>query len=387
MNQPSAAPDLPATTLDVRVQKDSNPILSDDNAFKLALFCLNTSRGSSISFAETLPKATWPESARVARAADAAGVDAIIPLARWKNTSRAGLEYDRCFETFTWAAGLAAITERAAIFATMHIPLFHPAAAAKMSATIDHISGGRFGVNLTAGWNETEFAMFGATQLDHDERYVYADEWTTTLKRLWTEDAPFDLDGTYLHGTELVSQPHPLQTPYPVIMSAGSSPAGRTFAQKHADLNFIAVPTWEMLPDLVQMARQEAHDSAGRDVKIFGHGYVVCADTEAEAKRTFEYVARERRDHDGTRAFVEALMGTSRSIDIFQHEALIDRAAAGFFALPLVGTPEQVVEGMQRMSLGGLDGMAMSFSDYDEGMSVYAEAIRPLLISAGLRTV
>jgi FMNH2-dependent dimethyl sulfone monooxygenase len=371
--------------LDAPVAKSTNPVL-DGGDFKLALFCLNSSRGSTVSHADTVPKATWAESVRVAAAADRAGIDAIIPLARWKNWVRGPLEYDRCFESFTWAAGLAAVTTRAAIFATVHAPLFHPLIVAKMSATVDHISGGRFGINITAGWNETEFAMFGASQREHDERYAYADEWTATLKRLWTSEEPFEMDGAYFHGRELVSQPQPLQKPYPVIMSAGSSPIGRGFAQRHADLNFLAIPSWDMLPTLTATARQEARSRFGREVRLFGHGYVVCADTESAARRRFEDVVRTRRDHEGTRALVEAMMGTSRSIDIFKNEVLIDRAAAGFFALPLVGTPEQVVAGMQRMRDGGLDGMAISFCDYDEGVACYDQAIRPLAIQSGLRS-
>lgn len=373
-----------ASSLDHRVPRSTNPVANRDG-FKLALFCLNTARGSSISHADTLPKATWDESVRVAQAADAAGIDAIIPLARWKNTFRSKPEYDRVFETFTWAAGIAASTTRAAVFATMHMPLFHPVVAAKMSSTIDHISGGRFGINVTAGWNEIEFAMFGAEQREHDERYEFADEWMTLVEMLWGAAEPFDFSGTYHQGTELISLPLPLQDPKPVVMSAGSSPAGRAFAQKHADLNFIAVPSWEMLPGLTETARTEARDNFGTNPLLFGHGYVVVADTEAEAQRKFAHVARDLRDHEGTRAFVEALMGTSRSIDIFANEVLIDRAAAGFFALPLVGTPEQVVEGMQRMQAGGLDGMAISFSDYDEGVAEYNELIRPLAVEAGLR--
>lgn len=374
------------THLDARVPLSANPV-ADRNGFKLALFCLNTARGSSISHADTLPKATWEESVRVAQAADRAGIDAIVPLARWKNTYRTNLDYDRVFETFTWAAGISAVTQRAAVFATMHMPLFHPVVAAKMSATIDHISGGRFGINVTAGWNETEFRMLGMDQREHDDRYAYADEWISLVKRLWSEPDVFDVDGEFFQGTELISLPHPIQDPHPVIMSAGSSPAGRDFAQKHCDLNFIAVPSWEMLPGLTSTARGEAAEKYGSNPLLFGHGYVVVADTEAEARRRFEHVAREKRDTEGTRAFVEALMGTSRSIDIFSNDVLVDRAAAGFFALPLVGTPEMVVDGMQRMQAGGLDGMAISFCDYDEGVAQYDELIRPLAVQAGLRSL
>ena len=70
----------------------------------------------------------------------------------------------RNFETFTWAAGLAASTDEIGVFATFHVPTVHPVRAAKEVVTIDHISGGRFGLNIVAGWNEREIAMFGKPQ-------------------------------------------------------------------------------------------------------------------------------------------------------------------------------------------------------------------------------
>merc|ERR1711965_219420 len=90
----------------------------------------------------------------------------------------------RNFETFTWAAGLAAKTEKIGVFATFHVPTVHPVRAAKEVATIDHISGGRFGLNIVAGWNEREIAMFGVPQKDHDIRYDVADDWISLCKEL-----------------------------------------------------------------------------------------------------------------------------------------------------------------------------------------------------------
>ncbi len=91
----------------------------------------------------------------------------------------------RSFESFTWAAGIAAATERIQVFATFHIPVTHPVSAAKQIATVDHIAGGRFAVNVVAGWNEDEFRMFGLEQREHDDRYAVADEWMTFLNRIW----------------------------------------------------------------------------------------------------------------------------------------------------------------------------------------------------------
>ena len=107
-------------------------------------------------------------------------------MARWRGYGGASNLGERSFETFTWATGLLAATERIQVFATFHVPLAHPVLAAKMAATADHISGGRFGLNIVAGWYTAELSMFGLTQREHDERYEVADEWATVLKQLWT---------------------------------------------------------------------------------------------------------------------------------------------------------------------------------------------------------
>ena len=139
----------------------------------------------------------------------------------------------------------------------MHVPTVHPVRAAKEIATINHISRGRFALNIVAGWNEPEIRMFGVSQREHDQRYAYADEFTTLLKRLWTENE-FDFSGNFFYRARRLLQPKPLQRPWPLIMSAGNSPAGRDFAARHADLNFA------LGPDLPTLATTCADINASR---------------------------------------------------------------------------------------------------------------------------
>jgi hypothetical protein len=53
---------------------------------KLAVFCSNAARGTSVSVAESLPRDSRKPPARLAQAADRAGIDWTIPLGRWKKT-------------------------------------------------------------------------------------------------------------------------------------------------------------------------------------------------------------------------------------------------------------------------------------------------------------
>jgi FMNH2-dependent dimethyl sulfone monooxygenase len=71
----------------------------------------------------------------------------------------------------------------------------NPVFAAKQAVTIQSIGHGRFGLNVVAGGNAPEFAMFGVELLEHDDRYRYAEEWLTLVKKIWTSNEPFDFDG------------------------------------------------------------------------------------------------------------------------------------------------------------------------------------------------
>lgn len=363
----------------------TGPLLGSPNKLKLAVFCANVQRGTTQSFVGETLKATWADSMAVVRAADEAGIEAIIPLARWRKAVFTVPEADRIFETFTWAAAVAAVTRRAQIFATVHIPLVHPVMAAKAAATVDHISGGRFAMNVVAGWNTHDFNMFGYVQREHDDRYAVAAEWMALVQRLWTEDEPFDFTGQFYNGTGIVSEPKPVQAPRPVIMSAGSSPAGQAFAQAHADINFAVVKSIDDAPKVVAAARESAK-AAGRTTQIFGAAWIVCRDTEEEAKAYFDHVIRQHGDRSGAEATVnEMLASGSRSIDVIAREAMVERSMGGFFALQLVGTAEQIVAKMKSLSDAGLDGLAISWVDYEAGLKHYTERLLPLLIAAGLR--
>lgn len=78
------------------------PLLNSENAFKLAVFGANVSGGCAVTSAEGTIAVDWSETKRIAQAADAAGLDAMVPVARWKGPGGAVNFNDRSFETFTW---------------------------------------------------------------------------------------------------------------------------------------------------------------------------------------------------------------------------------------------------------------------------------------------
>ena len=141
-------------------------------------------------------------------------------------------------ETITWATGLLAHTKRLIVFGTVHAPLFHPIIAAKQFVTADHVSQGRFGLNIVVGWNEDEFQMFGVTQREHEQRYDYAQEWIDAVKMAWGPEDDFDFDGQFIKLKNVRAKPKPYGGTRPLIMNAGASPTGRAFAIRNCDAFF-----------------------------------------------------------------------------------------------------------------------------------------------------
>lgn len=367
--------------------KAQQPILASSNRFKLAVFSINIGGGLVMSDYEGLADCTWEESVRLTTTAERLGFEAIVPLARWRGHGGRLNPHHRSFETFTWAAGLSALTERINIFATFHVPTVHPVMAAKMVSTIDHISNGRFGLNVVAGWQPDELRMFAASKRDHDERYEVADEWAELVKRLWQQEGEFDFDGSFFKAPGAFSEPKPLQKPYPVIMSAGISPAGRNFAAKHADMIFAAIENPAKTVETVREIRELAQERYDRDLKVFGVGHVTCRDTEEEARAYYDEVIMQRGDWDAAKLTIGKLMQHSQTVDYESShiQRLMEGVIRAFFAHPLTGTPEQIVEGMKELSDAGLEGLALTWNDYDEGLAQYEEKLLPLMVEAGLR--
>jgi hypothetical protein len=142
------------------------------NALKIGVFGANCSSGRSATKVPERWSASWPDCLRLARMADEAGIDFMLPIARWKGYGGETDFHGSSLETITWAVGLLSATRRMTVFGTVHAPLFHPLIAAKELVTADHVGEGRLGLNLVVGWNEGEFDMFGVTQREHAARLV-----------------------------------------------------------------------------------------------------------------------------------------------------------------------------------------------------------------------
>jgi dimethylsulfone monooxygenase len=363
-----------------------SPLFDGEDRLKLGVFHMNCTRGATPSTAGGgIHPLEWGQQVRIAQLADRAGFDALIPIARWRGYGGPSRFNDEQYEAIPWAAAISAVTERISVFATAHVPLIHPVRLAKEVATIDHISGGRFCLNVVAGWNQRELDMFGIEQVPHDERYAVAAEWTTLLTRLWAEDDEFDFGGSYYHAVKVLSEPKPVQRPRVPIMSAGSSPAGIAFAAAHADVCFAVADSHEELQPLVERIKKAAAE-LGRTVAVWTQVAVICGDTEDDVRREYDHVVREHGDLEAVTNQMTMLMGGGgKTLDFTLDPAMLERMMAMQHSYQLFGTPEQIVEKMRQLADVGIDGLSIVWPDYERGIATFRDDVLPLAVQAGLR--
>jgi alkanesulfonate monooxygenase SsuD/methylene tetrahydromethanopterin reductase-like flavin-dependent oxidoreductase (luciferase family) len=308
-------------------------------------------------------------------------------VARWRGFGGKLNPQGLGFETFTWASGIAASTDKTGVIATTHCSVNHPLMAAKQSTVIDHISGGRFILNIVTGWNKPEIDMFGVEMLPHDERYDMAEEWLSIVKRLWTEDDEFDHAGKYYKIVKGYLQPKPIQHPFPPVMNAGGSERGRHFAAKYCDMVFTALgaPDFEKNKAQIETYRKLAREEYGREVAIWSSANIVQAETEQEARRYYDYIVKEKGDWEAVSYALSTMGINAKTFPPEAMEHLKEYFIAGWGSYPLIGTREQVVDGLIKLSAMGLDGVLLCWPRYEEEMREFKNNTYPLLVQAGLR--
>jgi len=379
------------TTRGDRQQKDrreSNPAFSS-RRLKLGTFQTNLDSGCVMSDLDGRLDITWPTTVALAKLAEEMEFEALVPVARWHGFGGATNPQGAGFEAYTWAAGIAASTKTPGVFATSHITLNHPIIAAKQSTVIDHISGGRYTLNIVTGWNQPEIDMFGTAMMDHRDRYACAEEWLAIVKRLWTEDESFDHDGRFYKISKGALAPKPIQHPYPAVMNAGASERGRHFATKHADLVFTVIRTGT-LDDVrahVQAYHTLAREEYGREVRVWTVANIVQAETEREARDFYRYYVHEKGDWAAAQNMIDVFAAeiNARNIPPERLKAYQEAFIAGWGGFPLIGTKEQIVDGLRDLSRAGLDGVLLAWPRFEQGMREFRDVTYPLVKQAGLR--
>jgi alkanesulfonate monooxygenase SsuD/methylene tetrahydromethanopterin reductase-like flavin-dependent oxidoreductase (luciferase family) len=352
------------------------------NRFKLGVFSANADGGLTLTRVPERWPARWQGIVAVAQMADRAGIEFFLPIARWKGFGGEMNSREWSFETFTFAAALAGVTERIALFSTVHVPMVHPVFAAKALATVDHASNGRAGLNIVCGWNPEEFDAFGLPLIE--DRYAQGLEWFEILCRIHADTGPFDFDGRFYKLKNVSGRPPPVQRPRPVTLNAAFSAPGRDFAAKAADFLFTTFTEIDkghtQIDDISTRAAKE-----GRKVGVYTTCHVVCRPTQTEAEDYYELYAVTLQDAVSVDHYMGAKEKFSGSHEAEAYRLHRKRFAGGAGTYPLIGTPRHIADEMVRMEGVGFAGTTVSFVNFERELPYFIDTVLPLLREAGLR--
>jgi long-chain alkane monooxygenase len=204
-------------------------------------------------------------------------------------------------------SALAVSTTHLGLAFTSSVLQAHPFEFARRASTLDHISNGRIAWNIVTSTQENAARNFGFERLtEHDDRYEWADEYLEVVYKLW--EGSWDegallkdrvrgvfSDHTRVHKINHVGKRYRVEGPHlpspspqrtPLLFQAGSSPAGREFAARNAEAQFIMTPTPAAATELIEETRSLAQNFGRHpdDIKFFQGFALVIGSSEEEAR-------------------------------------------------------------------------------------------------------
>lgn len=334
------------------------------------------------------------------------------------------------FEPTTLISALATHTSHVGLVATLSTTYQEPYNLARLIASADYLSGGRVAWNVVTTSNPDAATNFGRDTVPHDERYAIADEYLEVVKGLWDSweaDAvqPNPETGVYYDKSKVHTLDHkgkyyevkgPLnhsRSPQgqPVVIQAGSSPAGQKFAARFADVVFTVQQDVGEAKAFAEGLRKQVA-AAGRspdDIRVLPGFYPVVGRTEEEAKAKFAELAKyvipgsatnlmsERYGQDLSgypmdgpvpdlplsqirgQSFAKVLLAKARR-ENWTLKDLHDLIALSRAYLVAVGTPQSVADIMQEwFDAGACDGFMLTPAFFPTSLSDFTELVVPEL--------
>jgi probable F420-dependent oxidoreductase len=147
-----------------------------------------------------------------------------------------------------------------------------PIQTAKLVASIDRVSRGRFVFGIGNGWNQDEMENHGTV---FASRHKLARECVEAMKAIWTQDTA-EYHGEFVDFGPMQAWPKPVQKPHPPIMVGGAFPYSARRAVRYGDgwmpqvTEYAKTPLAELIPRFRQMAAEAGRDPASMVINIGG---------------------------------------------------------------------------------------------------------------------
>ncbi len=355
--------------------------MSNEDQIKFAYWVPNVSGGLVVSKIEQRTDWGIEYNRELAQLAERRGFEYALSQVRYMASY--GAEYQHESTGFSLALLLA--TERLKVIAAIHPGLWQPGVFAKLGASADVITGGRFAVNVVSGWFKGEFQALGEPWLEHDERYRRSEEFIRVLKASWTEDeANFSGDFYNLHDYTL--KPKPLQKPHPEIFQGGNSTAARQMAGRVSDWYFMNGNSFEGVRSQIEEVSghaQAAGRTPGRDIRFGLNAFIVARESESEARAVVEEIVA-KADREAVEGFGNAVKQAGQSSSdgrgMWQDSEFKDLVQYNDgFRSGLIGTPEQIARRIIEYRKLGVGLILSGFLHFQEEVDYFGLKVLPIV--------
>ena len=168
-----------------------------------------------------------------------------------------------------------------------------------------------------------------------------------------------------------------------MLMSAGSSPAGRRFAVKHTDCLFMTIADDNSIEADVALARGTP---GAENTGFYSSGHLLCRATPQETRDYYHYLVTEKGDWEAAEQIIaKRTAGGSQSLAPEVYRRMKERVIAGGATFPVIGSYDEVAEKFLRLSEAGLDGMALILVNYVNETKVLRDEVLPRMERLKLR--
>jgi len=316
--------------------------------------------------------ASWAHNRAVVLEAEALGFDSVLIA---QHTVNPHLPDHDQLEAWTAAAALAALTRRIELIAAIKPYIHHPVFLAKMALQIEHVSGGRFGLNLVNAWNRTEFEKAGIAFADHDDRYAYGREWISIVSRLMAGETVNHAGQHFTIQDYRLTPADPFRRRPPIYVGGESEPA-RDLVAAEGDVWFINGQPLDRVAGLIADLRRRPRP--GAPLRFGLAAFVIARETRAEAE------AEYRRLLDLSRQDADIRAAQRRRTDpaavMFQTIAKLEHVGSnGGTAAGLVGSYDEVAAGFRAFHAAGVELFMLQFQPMLAEMRRFAAEILPRL--------
>jgi alkanesulfonate monooxygenase len=327
--------------------------------------------------------ASWNRNRRLILEAEALGFDSTLVAQHTVNPHHAPQDQ---LEAWTASAALAALTSRIEIIAAIKPYLYHPVVLAKMALGIEHISGGRFAINLVNAWNRPELEKAGIGFAEHDERYTYGREWLSVVEPLMRGET-LNHAGVNFTVDDYVLRPTDPYRARPRIYIGGESEPARALAADMGDVWFINGQPIEDVAALISDVARRPRQGTMRGTPLrFGlSAFAIARATEAEAQAHLTHLF-DLASRDAEIRTVQHANTDPKSVMAATMRRTPRVGSNGGTAAGLVGSYDQVAERIVAFNRAGIETFMLQYQPFEAEMRRFAAEVMPRVRTmAGVR--